>query len=394
MRCRTGRWCASGRKSWCPPADGRSLNEPLASFRPPGPASGADEIFRGALERFDAGDLEAAAEGFARVLLIDPGFEAAHYQLGNVRWDQHRPDDAESHFRAALALDPGHAETHNNLGIVQQMSGRVADAIGSYTQAVELKPALAQAYLNLGRLLTDQSRKDEAVRWYRLAAASTDDSRPVFAHLLAALEGASPEAAPPEYVRLTFDGFAGRFDEHLGGLGYRVPQAAALVLARLRPPPARLDTLDLGCGTGLSGLAVASMSRRLVGVDLSAGMLAESRARGCYQELFQADVVDWAKAAQPAQFDLVLATDVLIYLGALDALFAAIARLARPRALFAFSLELSADRDWRLQESGRYAHSAAYAERLAREHGFAVAAKAEQPIRRPIVGLLYVLEAR
>jgi len=353
----------------------------------------AEDLFREALRSFDAGDLEAAAEGFAGVLRLDAAYALAHYQLGNVRWDQHRAADAEEHFRASLALAPQHAESHNNLGILQQMSGRADEAIASYARATELAPALVQPHLNLGRLLVNQSRKDEAVRCYRRALGSSDNP-PVFAHLLAALEGSSPAAAPAEYVRMTFDGFAAQFDEHLvRDLGYRVPEALARALARLQPAATGLDALDLGCGTGLCGATVAATTRRLVGVDLSPGMLRQARARACYQELFEADIVAWAQAASPAQFDLIVAADVLIYLGALEALFAALARLARPRALFAFSLEVCADRDWRLQESGRYAHSPAYVERLASAHGFAVASRAESPIRSPVVGLLYVLEA-
>ena len=98
--------------------------------------------------------------------------------------------------------------------------------------------------------------------------------------------------------------------------------------------------------------------------------------------------------APPAQFDLIVAADVLIYLGDLDAVFAEAARLLRPRGLFAFSIEECAGADWRLQESGRYAQSPGYIERLAREQGFVLSLKAQQPIRTPIVGLLYILSRK
>ena len=69
-------------------------------------------------------------------------------------------------------------------------------------------------------------------------------------------------------------------------------------------------------------------------------------------------------------------------------------RLARPRALFAFSLEVCTEADLRLLDSGRYAQSAPYIKRLAEEHGFTVSLRTSQPIRKPIVGLLYVLARR
>jgi len=199
--------------------------------------------------------------------------------------------------------------------------------------------------------------------------------------------------APAEYVRATFDGYARQFDKQtVGRLNYHVPEAIALAVGRVRPfAPASADVLDLGCGTGLCGLALAPIARRLVGVDLSPRMLEEAQARHCYHQLAEADVVTWMRTAPDAQFDLIVAADVFIYVGNLDAIFAEVARLSRRDALFAFSIEVCADADWQLQESGRYAQSAAYIDRLSRKHGFTPAFRAEQPIRTPTVGLLYVL---
>ena len=352
----------------------------------------AQQLFQMALERFDAADLAAAAQGFERVLQIDARHAAAHYQLANVRRDQGRLGEAEQHFKIALSLSPEHAEAHNNLGVIQQVGGRPEEALASYRRAVETKPTLTQAYLNLGRLLIEQGRREDAAQCYRQAASSADKPG-VFMHLVAAMEGRSTASAPAEYVRATFDGFARQFDDQLiAHLDYHVPEAIARAVARVRPfAPASADVLDLGCGTGLCGAALARVARRLVGVDLSSNMLAEARARGCYHELVQADIPGWMRAAQAAQFDVIVAADVFIYIGDLGTIFAEAARLARGKALFAFSIEACSGADWQLQESGRYAQSAHYIERLANEHGFNISFRGEQAIRKPIVGLLYVL---
>ena len=50
----------------------------------------------------------------------------------------------------------------------------------------------------------------------------------------------------------------------------------------------RLDVLDAGCGTGLCGALVAPFARRLLGVDLSEGMLAHAMEKSVYHELFKA----------------------------------------------------------------------------------------------------------
>lgn len=350
------------------------------------------DLFEQALARLRADDLAGAAEALEQVLAADPAHAAAHYQLGNVRRDLGDHPAAERHFSRALELAPGHAEAHNNLGVLQEVSARAEQAVASYRRAVQAKPTLTQAYLNLGRLLMERGRRDEAAQCYRDAVASSDKPS-IFVHLLAALDGRATAAAPADYVRATFDGFARDFDERLIGVfDYHVPEAIARSVRRIRPfQPRSADVLDLGCGTGLSGAALAGIAKRLVGVDVSGAMLQEARARGCYQELAESEILDWMRAAAAQQFDVIIAADVLIYFGDLDPLFEQARRLLRPGGLFAFSIEVCADADFRLQESGRYAQSAAYIERLATQHGFTVSLRADQPIRKPIIGLLFVL---
>lgn len=353
----------------------------------------AEEAFEEGMRRFDARDLRGAAEAFTRALDLDPCFERAHYQLGNVRQDQERWTEAERHFRAALAIAPDHAEAHNNLGVVLQVLGRLEEARASYVRAAELKPSLTQPYLNLGRMLEQMGRRAEAIEWLRKGLAQSGEPE-TFRHILAAIQGeASAGRAPDSYVRDTFDGFAAQFDHRLvDQFEYHVPEAIAAALAEVRRfAPASADVLDLGCGTGLSGLALRGIAHSMVGVDLAPRMLELARARSCYDELVESDLLSWMRASAAARFDVIAAADVLVYIGALESVFAETARLARPGGLFAFSIEVCEGEDWRLGESGRYAQSADYIRRLAREHGFAVAIERRQPIRKPLVGLLYVL---
>ncbi|MGC2518098.1 MAG: tetratricopeptide repeat protein [Burkholderiales bacterium] len=353
----------------------------------------AEKTYEEGMHHFDAGDLRAAAAAFQRALDLDPRFARAHYQLGNVCQDEKRWTEAEEHFRAALTIAPAHAEAHNNLGVVLQMLGRLAEAQASYARAAELKPALTQPYLNLGRMLEQMGRRAEAIDWHRKGLAHSEQPE-TFRHLLTALQGeVTTGHAPASYVRETFDGFAAQFDRHLiDAFEYRVPEAIAAALQEVRRfAPAAADVLDLGCGTGLSGMALRGIARSLIGVDLAPKMLAQARAHACYDELVESEFVAWMRARAGARFDVIVAADVLVYLGALEPVFAETARLARPGALFAFSIEVCEGEDWRLGESGRYAQSAGYIRRLAAEHGFTVAVERRQPIRKPLVGLLYIL---
>jgi len=347
------------------------------------------------MRRFDAGDLEGAAQAFERALALDPGFERALYQLGNVRQDQKRWSDAERLFRAALALAPEHAQAHNNLGVALQMLGRTREAEASYTRAAELDPALVHPYLNLGRMLEESGRRAEAIAWLEKGRAHSAEPE-AFRHAVDALRGSvAAEHAPDDYVRSTFDGFAAQFDARMASLDYHVPEAVAAAVAQSRRfARASADVLDLGCGTGLCGLALRGIARTLTGVDLSPRMLEHAHARGGYDALVESELVSWMRSSPPACFDVIVASDVLIYVGALEDVFSAAARIARPGALFVFSTEACEGVDWRLQESGRYAQSSEYVRRLAAAHGFAVTLDRAQAIRTPIVGRLYVLVAR
>ena len=59
---------------------------------------------------------------------------------------------------------------------------------------------------------------------------------------------------------------------------------------RASTPSQRLDVLDAGCGTGLCGVLVAPFARRLVGVDLSDGMLAHAGDKNIYHALIRAEL--------------------------------------------------------------------------------------------------------
>ena len=168
-------------------------------------------------------------------------------------------------------------------------------------------------------------------------------------------------------LQATFDSFAASFEAKLATLSYRAP---ALVAAMLEDaglaPSQRLDVLDAGCGTGLCGVLVAPFARRLVGVDLSDGMLAHARAKTVYHALVRAELTEYAGDNAEA-FDLIVSADTLVYFGELEGIVAALARALRPRGLLVFTLEHAVgngDVDYRLQPHGRYSHGRGYVERL------------------------------
>jgi len=206
----------------------------------------------------------------------------------------------------------------------------------------------------------------------------------------------APSAPPREYVARLFDSYAGYFDEHLvGGLNYQAPQLLHEAVTAAAPAQP-MDILDLGCGTGLCGMLFRPMARRLIGVDLSPGMLEKSRQRGVYDELIEDDAAS-ALRNRPRSADLILAADVFIYVGALDNVFAAAAQALRPGGLLAFTIESLDSGDYVLRRTRRYAQSIAYVRRLAQGCRFTEVSMRPVVLRKdlgqPVEGLAIVLRA-
>jgi predicted TPR repeat methyltransferase len=108
------------------------------------------------------------------------------------------------------------------------------------------------------------------------------------------------------------------------------------------------------------------------------------------------DLIESLSLPEPS-YDLVLATDVFIYIGKLDEVFAACQQILRPAGLFAFSVEAEeTGPDYALRPSGRYGHSAAYIRRLAEQHGFAGMSGCHVTLRKeagvPMPGNLFVFK--
>jgi predicted TPR repeat methyltransferase len=82
-----------------------------------------------------------------------------------------RLGEAEQKYREAIALDPGYFAAHNNLGSLLQATGRVAEATAQFVQAFRINPKDATVVFNLGVALAAQHLFKEAVVLYREAIA-------------------------------------------------------------------------------------------------------------------------------------------------------------------------------------------------------------------------------
>ena len=245
-----------------------------------------------------------------------------------------------------------------------------------FAQAADLAPHWAPAWLALGEAHAKTGDDARAIAALRRAAMQDPTGVLGVSLLLAALDGGAPSTAAPAYVAALFDGYAGRFDEHLvAALAYRGPDLLRAALDRVAPGRRFARAYDLGCGTGLMGAAIRDRVDWLGGVDLSAAMVEKARGKGIYAALHVGEMLA-ALPAHTAQ-DLVLAADVLVYVGDLRPVFAAVKAALAPAGLFAFTLQSAPPRDdfevgVVVGADRRFAHSPDHVHARAAEAGFAI----------------------
>ena len=134
-----------------------------------------------------------------------------------------------------------------------------------------------------------------------------------------------------------YDQWAKDYDTELeSDFGWSGPQAAAQVFAKHVSKDARI--LDAGAGTGLVGVALAQLGySHLAAMDLSPGMLEESRKKNVYREFHQmvmGEPLDFPSGAFVAVISVGVLTVGHAPAGSLDEL----ARVTTPGGHVVFSL--------------------------------------------------------
>ena len=210
------------------------------------------------------------------------------------------------------------------------------------------------------------------------------------------------DKCPPDYIVGLYSTFASSFDQLLvQKLDYKTPTKLRRALKSVcNSKRIFKKCLDLGCGTGLSGLAFRDIVDELTGVDLSPEMIEKAKQRRCYESLLVGDIFSVFNQSIP-RYDLVLACDVFCYIGNLSEVFASVSTSLSRNGYFCFSTEYLEDLpknqldSYRLQACARFAHKRRYVEELAQRSGFEVVSLEVSIIRKNqgenVKGMLAVL---
>jgi predicted TPR repeat methyltransferase len=362
------------------------------------------------------GEFDNALTTFERVLSRHPDLPEANFHLGHVLAELGRPDEAIARYREVLRIRPDNALAYNGLGNVFQQQGKVGEAVAQYRHAVELLPNSAKLRIDLGLALIEDGKRDEAIAQSEAAASLAD--QPQFPHFLlgvllarcglkeaararfetylrlepndargarmclAALGfGTPPDRASSDLLRELYVLRAGWWDRGPGASQNNLwARLVHRTFDRLARSPETLHVLDAGCGSGVIGTLIGQKVARLVGVDLSPGLIERARETKVYHELYQDDLVTFM-STRPETFDVVTSSAVLVHFGDLAPVFDAAAETLRDDGLFIFTVFDNQDdenavavgsMDRGYAQTGCYVHGRAYVVRNAVAHRFSV----------------------
>jgi len=345
-------------------------------------------------------ELVAALETIEGALAHNPNSASLWNDRGGLLAGMGKREDALTSFNRALSLKPNCIEALSNRATILFEIDRLEDALVAFDAVLAFRPDLAIAWNNRGKTLTKLGRFEEAVASYdRALALKPDFTEARENRELPLFELGHTVRSPSKYMRGLFDGFSHHYDDTmLNKLDYRghlhVLAMTERIRHRLKPPPWRI--LDLGCGTGLVGVAFRDLVKggRLDGLDVSPKMLEAAHARSMYSNLILGDLE--AVLAEPGlSYDLIVSADTMTYFGDLARAFAGVVNRLEPSGFYVFASEAKSGDGWEKTKVHRYRHGQSYLRAEATRAGLDLADLFECTLRleegQPVLGFAVAL---
>jgi tetratricopeptide (TPR) repeat protein len=129
----------------------------------------AVEIFAGAFQSFQAGNLRQAEDILQQLLLAAPAHCDAHHLQGIIAYQTGRHEQAVASMSNALRLNPSAADCHTNLGLALEALGRMDEAFTHFQHALRIQPNSCEAHTCMGNALLRQQKPLEAMEHFRRA---------------------------------------------------------------------------------------------------------------------------------------------------------------------------------------------------------------------------------
>ncbi len=323
-----------------------------------------------------------AEKRYKRIIEIDAKNFSAHCNYAEMLHRQKRLPESLEEYRKAIIINPLSPEVSNNLGTVLKDLQEYDEALGLFFNSLSLDPKSEATSVNIWETIVLLSSIDEekarkiADNWHK----SYPDN-PFAKYAKSAMEG--DNFAPAEiFTEQLFDNFADNYEMVMQTLDYSAPMAIRRIAG-----PLEGRIVDLGCGSGLVGMAVKSDKNYLIGVDISSNMLSKASAKKIYSELIKTDIFNFLSIRN--DFEWIIAADVMGYLGSPEQLFI----LCKNKNII-FTIESSYDTStYQIQSNGRFKHNPYYIENLLLKNNFHSIYKEELILRTenqiPVKGYIF-----
>ena len=116
-----------------------------------------------AVERIDAGEINAAKVILEKVVKTDPDNDAAWYYLSRTALSESNPELAETCLRKAVSIDPGNFWYRHTLARLFAMTSRSELAISMYESLLKDFPKKSDLYFDLVEFYASQQELDRAL---------------------------------------------------------------------------------------------------------------------------------------------------------------------------------------------------------------------------------------
>jgi tetratricopeptide (TPR) repeat protein len=142
----------------------------LCSIGSEAQSSPFEKAFHDGAEAMRAGNLNAAADDFLQAVKLDPSFAEAYLNLGLVRVQQARYEDAVVTLRRGVAIKPKLRGANLFLGIALYRQDQFEQAIAALKRAAQMEPSNAQVFMWLG--IAELGKGDALAASYSLDKAA------------------------------------------------------------------------------------------------------------------------------------------------------------------------------------------------------------------------------
>ena len=402
----------------------------------------------------EKGDLEEAATVSNQAVNALPDDPTAWTNMGIVLRENLSYDWAAKCFENAVKFSDGNdAVALNNLGNIFSRNNEVEKAYSAYNQALQADPNDEASAYSLAIILRDSGDQMASRDMFQRCIEINPMNTAASFQLAALLGNSNVEQCPSDYVADLFDHYAKiGYDTHMvNSLQYKVPNYlwdAYISTSPATPSAEPLVIVELGAGTGLvgsrfrAGLSDIFYSTggsdviEFTACDLSQEMILRAyeltynfssksdevvidsvtflpeqkeQEDNVYTDVVIAECSEYLqnRAEQGlSSADLILAGDVLVYMGNLEPLFrnvkSSLSLSSHAPGRFIFSVEKLSEEVGRanngfvLQESARFAHTKQYIEATASSTGLSVLSCTEVALRsdggNSIDGYIFVLQ--